>query len=163
MAIRSTLLATATLAALITGLATSLSQAGQPITIESDHSQVVILSGVPGSIVIGNPTIADVTVEGNKMFVHGRSFGTTNILAMDLNGNEIAAFDVSVSHLTVNTVALYRGPNRKSYNCAPLCEGELQIGDEVQHFGLVSEQTKTKIELATGTDTAKSAAPPAPQ
>lgn len=138
-------------------------EAGQALSVETDQSQLVILPSTPGSVVIGNPTIADATVEGTKLFIHGRAFGTTNIMIMDMDGNQIAAFDVSTSHVTTNTVALFRGNQRRSLNCAPLCEYELQIGDDFIHSVEVAGQTKTKIELATGTDTAKSEAPPAPQ
>lgn len=144
-------------------LAAPLAQAGQALNVETDQSQLVILPSTPGSVVIGNPTIADATVEGNKLFIHGRAFGTTNIMIMDMDGNQIAAFDVSTTHVTNNAVALYRGPDRRSLNCAPFCEYELQIGDGFAHSVEVAAQTKTKIELATGTDTAKSEAPPAPQ
>jgi hypothetical protein len=137
--------------------------AGQVLTIETDHSQLVILPSLPGSIVIGNPTIADATVEGTNLFIHARAFGTTNLMVLDMTGKELAHFDVSVNHVTENAVAMFRGPARESYNCAPLCEAELQIGDSAAFYGSASDQTKKKIELATGTDTAKSEAPPAPQ
>lgn len=138
-------------------------QAGQALSIESDQSQLVILPAMPGSVVIGNPSIADATVEGTKLFIHGRAFGTTNIMVLDMSGNEMAAFDVSISHMTPNTLALFKGSQRESYNCAPLCESELQIGDNANYSGIIIEQTKKKSELATGQDTAKSEAPPAPQ
>jgi len=137
--------------------------AGQALVVETDHSQMIILPAIPGSTVVGNPTIADATIEGTRLFIHGRSFGTTNLLIMDMQGNQMGAFDVSVSHTTANAVALFRGPARISYNCAPFCEGEFQIGDDAGFSGMILEQTKKKIELATGTETAKSDAPPAPQ
>jgi len=84
-------------------------------------------------------------------------------MILDLSGNEMASFDVSISHTTPNTVALFRGPERQSLNCAPFCESELQIGDDLVYSAKIIEQTKKKIELATGTDSAKSDAPPAPQ
>ncbi len=163
---RHAISATSALAILLSGLlsgAAAPAFAGQALTVEADQSQMVVLPGIPGSVVIGNPTIADATVEGSKMFIHGRSFGTTNFVIMDLDGQQMAAFDVSVSHTTANTLALYRGPARISYNCTPTCEAEFQIGDDPTYTGIILEQTKKKIELATGTDTAKSEAPPAPQ
>jgi Pilus formation protein N terminal region len=153
----------ALLAAPLVAAFVTTASAGQPMTIESDQSQLVVLPSVPGSIVIGNPTIVDATVDGTKLFIHGRSFGTTNIMIMDNNGQMMGNFDVSVNHTTPNTLALYRGPLRVSYNCAPYCEWEFQIGDDPMYSAAIIEQTKTKIELATGAETAKSDAPPAPQ
>lgn len=161
MRLRSSLIVSA---ALFAGLAASASAiAGQALTLESDQSQLVILPNLPGSVVIGNPTIADATVEGTRLFLHGRAFGTTNIVVMDMAGNEMANFEVSIGRQTPNALALFRGPSRESYNCAPFCESELQIGDSAIYSAVVLEQTKKKIELATGADTAKSEAPPAPQ
>ena len=82
---------------------------------------------------------------------------------MDMAGNEMANFEISIGRQTPNAVALFRGAKRESYNCAPYCESELQIGDDMVYNAVILEQTKKKIELATGADTAKSEAPPAPQ
>ncbi len=161
MRLRSSLIAAAALVAALAAPASSF--AGQALILESDQSQLVILPSLPGSVVIGNPTIADATVEGTKLFLHGRAFGTTNIMVMDMSGNEMANFEVSIGRQTPNALALFRGAKRESYNCAPYCESELQIGDDMLYNAVILEQTKKKIELATGADTAKSEAPPAPQ
>ncbi len=163
MRLRFSLMISAAVAVAALALPATQAGAAQVLTIETDQSQMVILPALPGSVVIGNPTIADATVEGTKLFIHGRGFGTTNLMILDLSGNEMASFDVSISHTTPNTVALFRGPERQSLNCAPFCESELQIGDDLVYSAKIIEQTKKKIELATGTDSAKSDAPPAPQ
>ncbi len=163
MRLRPTIFASAAAALFAVSVASTSAHAGQVLTLESDQTQLVILPSLPGSVVIGNPTIADATVEGTRFFVHGRSFGTTNIMIMDMAGNEMASFEVSIGRQTPNAMALFRGPSRESYNCAPFCESELQIGDAAGYSAVILEQTKKKIELATGADTAKSEAPPAPQ
>jgi len=159
MRIRPTLLLTAALALLPMAKAF----AAEALTLEVDQSQLVVLPALPGSVVIGNPTIADATVEGTKLFIHARAFGTTNIMILDLSGNEVAKFDISIGHTTEHAVAVFKAGSRESYNCAAFCESELQIGDNEVYFKNVAEATKKKIELATGTDSAKSDAPPAPQ
>jgi Flp pilus assembly secretin CpaC len=138
-------------------------QAAEAIAVETDQTLMVSIPAVPGAVVIGNPTIADVSMQGTKMFILGRNFGTTNIYILDNDGNPMATFDVSVKHVTNNAVAVFKGTARQSYDCAPLCETTIQVGDEAVHNKVVSDQVKTKIELATGADTAKSEAPPAPQ
>jgi Flp pilus assembly secretin CpaC len=139
------------------------SQAAEAITVETDQTLMVSIPSVPGAVVIGNPVIADVSMQGTKMFILGRNFGTTNIYILDIDGNPMATFDVSVKHTTDNTVAMFKGPARQSYNCAPYCESELQVGDEVVYSKIINDQMKSKMELATGQDSAKSEAPPAPQ
>lgn len=163
MRLRPTLILTAALAGLAFAMPVAGASAAEKLVLESDHSQMIVLPSLPGSVVIGNPTIADATVEGNRLFIHGRSFGTTNLMVMDMAGNTVANFEISITHVTDNTLALFKGTARESYNCAPLCESEMQIGDAPLYSATVIEQTKKKIELATGTDTAKSDAPPAPQ
>jgi hypothetical protein len=153
--------ATSALLALAAGAAPA--QAGQALTVQADQSQMIILPSMPGSVVIGNPSIADATVEGSKMFIHGRGFGTTNFIIMDLNGEQIASFDVSVGREVSNAVTVFRGNSRYSYNCAPTCEAELQIGDNLEFNTVIGTQMMTKNQIATGQITAKSEAPPAPQ
>ncbi|MFO1034053.1 MAG: pilus assembly protein N-terminal domain-containing protein [Hyphomicrobiales bacterium] len=72
---RSGLLLTAGVMTLGVIAAAPAAMAGQPLTVEVDQSQMIVLPAVPGSVVIGNPTFADATVEGTKLFVHGRTFG----------------------------------------------------------------------------------------
>jgi Pilus formation protein N terminal region len=151
----------AAVAALVTTSPAAL--AGQPLTIEIDQSQLVILPSTPGSIVIGNPSIADATVQGTNLFMHGRSYGTTNIMVLDMNGQQLGAFDVSVSHSTANAMTVFKGGMRYSYNCATNCESELQIGDSGVYSENIAAQIQLKNKLATGQTDAKSEAPPAPQ
>ncbi len=136
-------------------------------TVEVDQSMMMKIKGEPGAVVVGNPMIADITVQGDKVLIHGRTFGTTNVIILDQDGERIAAFDVSVKHTVDNLVAVFvgsgAGPSRFSYNCAPLCESELQVGDDKLYNDVLAEQIKTKIKLATGSEDSKSDAPPAPQ
>ena len=94
MRLRFSLMISAAVAVAALALPATQAGAAQVLTIETDQSQMVILPALPGSVVIGNPTIADATVEGTKLFIHGRGFGTTNLLILDLSGNEMASFDV---------------------------------------------------------------------
>ena len=48
-------------AAAFLALSAATVQAGQVLTVEADQSQLVILPSIPGSVVIGNPTISDAT------------------------------------------------------------------------------------------------------
>jgi hypothetical protein len=141
----------------------TLACAGQYLEIQSDESQMLTVAAAPGAVIVGNPSIADVSIDGNHVFVHGRSFGQTSLLILDATGNQILNLDLAVKHAQVSNVALFRGVDRYSYSCAPYCETELQIGDEVDHFKAISEAIKTKTEIATGSKTAEAKAPAAPQ
>jgi Flp pilus assembly secretin CpaC len=95
--------------------------AGEPLTIQSDSSKLLTVSADPGTVVIGNPAIADVTMNGKQIFIHGRSFGETNLLIMDTAGNQIVNFDITVAANADNTVTLYRGTARSTFSCSPTC------------------------------------------
>jgi Flp pilus assembly secretin CpaC len=155
------------LAALV-GLAaaTSLagfSMAGQPLGIEIDQSQVMKLPSTPGVVVIGNPAVADVTIQDKNLFIHGRGFGETNLIILDLQGNPIADFDLTVKRTAVNAVALFRAEKRYSYACAPWCEVDIQVGDPPGYVQDLITNTSGKIELSTGNKSAEAEAPQAPQ
>jgi hypothetical protein len=145
------------------GLISASAQAGQLLEIEVDESQIMTLPSTPGAIVIGNPSIADVSIQGQKIFVHGRGFGQTNLTILDLQGNQIANFDVVGKQTKSSAFAVFRGPDRYSFSCATFCEAEAQIGDQQDRMLGILAQNSAKIELATGNKTAEAAAPQAPQ
>ena len=137
--------------------------AAQEIIIKTDQTQLINVSGSPGTVVIGNPSIADATVHGDKIFVHGRSFGSTNLIILDQDGNQLASLDITVQLGGVNNVALYKAGIRYSYVCAPNCEATLQAGDQVDWFGDVAKMNSKKSDLATGKSSADSAPAPVAQ
>lgn len=145
-------------------LCTSTSHAAQELIIKTDQTQLLDVSGSPGAVVIGNPSIADATVHGNKIFVHGRAFGSTNLIILDQNGNQLVALDITVQLGGENNVSLYKAGSRFTYVCAPACEATLQSGDQVDWFGDVAKMDTKKTGAATGkTTTEAQPAPPAAQ
>ena len=90
-------------------LCTSASFAAQELVVKTDQTQLISISGNPGTVVIGNPSIADVTVHGNKIFVHGRAFGSTNLIILDENGNQLSNLDVTVQLGGENNVTNLQG------------------------------------------------------
>lgn len=56
---------------------------------------MVKLTSLAATVVVGNPEIADVAMQdGTTAFVTGKGFGTTNVIAMDAEGRQIASFRV---------------------------------------------------------------------
>ena len=140
-----------------------------PITVEVDQSQLVMLSTDPATVVVGNPSIADISLNGKQMFLHGHSFGETNIMVFDASGNKIINYYVSVAHHTENQVTLFAantrhldGIDRSTYTCAPNCEANMMVGDKSDLFGITMGNNQAKYKFATGSLTAdvKNQAPP---
>ena len=144
-------------------LATQAALAGQPLTVQTDKSQIISVSTEPGAVVIGNPAIADITVNGKQIFVHGHAFGDTNLMVLDTAGNQIANFDITVANSTDNAIAIFNPTGRRSYTCAPYCEGAIIPGDELTYTSGLITLSQQKTEFATGKKTAEASAPPAPQ
>ena len=144
-------------------LHTSASLAAQELIIKTDQTQLISISGTPGAVVIGNPSIADATVHGDKIFVHGRAFGSTNLIILDENGNQLTALDITVQLGGQNNLALYKAGSRYSYVCAPTCEATLQSGDLPDWFADISKMDGKKSGTATGKSSADSEAAPAAQ
>jgi len=111
------------------------------LVILSDHMRRVRLDGPAGTILVGNPLIADVTVLGNDtLFVSARSIGSTNIIVLDKNGNEMVSYEVFVREPRTKRVVLNNAGIVSNYQCAPNCERALTQSDSS-----VPYQTKAGI------------------
>jgi len=103
----------------------------QSYTVELNKTEVVRLPGAAASIVVGNPKIADVTVQSSDLiFVVGRGFGETNLIILDAQGNTMMNADLQVVNtLSNHGVRLYNGKNRETYSCIPFCGPSPVLGD----------------------------------
>jgi Flp pilus assembly secretin CpaC len=124
--------------------------AGTEVVLRTDEAKIISVSGQPGTVVVGNPGIADVTVRRDQLFVMGRSFGTTNMIVLDRDGNQLAALDVVVTMNDDKAVQVFKAGARMSYACAPECEATMQIGDRTEFFDGVGKQIGGRAEVAAG-------------
>ena len=106
------------------------------LVILNDHMRRVRLERPAGTILVGNPTIADVTVLGkDTIFVSARSIGSTNIIALDENNNEIRTFEVFVREPKTKRVVLRNAGLAENYQCAPDCLRALTQSDSPAAHG----------------------------
>lgn len=102
----------------------------EDLTVAKDQSKVVKLTSAASTIVVGNPAIADVAMQdANTAFVTGKGFGTTNVIAMDSEGRQIASFKIVVSANADRAVTLLRGAQIVTLSCAPRCEMVSAVGE----------------------------------
>ena len=99
-------------ALLLALLSSSTALAAQDLVILTDQTQLLSISGNPGTVVIGNPSIADATVQGTRIFVHGRSYGTTNMVILDQDGNQISSFDITVQTIQKYALSIFKAGSR---------------------------------------------------
>jgi Flp pilus assembly secretin CpaC len=124
--------------------------AGTEVVLRTDEAKVISVSGEPGTVVVGNPSIADVTVRRDQLFVMGRSYGTTNMIVLDRAGNQLASLDVVVTMGGSKTVQVFKAGARMSFACAPDCEATMQIGDRTEFFDAIGKQISSRSEAAAG-------------
>lgn len=141
--------------ALAGGLAIVLSaaaHAGQ-ITVEAGKASAIKLNTNADSVIIGNPNIADVAVHDDTLlFVTGKSFGTTNLMIFDKQGNTLVSSDVVVTANSDTWVSVKRGGDNFTYDCSPSCRPTLATGDEQEHYANVGEQLLLQKELNSPDD-----------
>jgi hypothetical protein len=141
-------------AAVLTGLAFGPAAASERIDtvpVIVDHAKVIRLPERTQTVIVGNPAIADVTVQKNGVLViTGKSFGVTNLIALDAAGAMLAESRVSVRAATDSVVTLHRGTDRESYSCAPNCQPAMQLGDSTKFFADVGGQAQTRNSMAVG-------------
>lgn len=113
-----------------------------------DQATMLRLERSAAEIVVGNPSIADVSVQNSKILVlTGKSFGQTNLIVLDAEGKVIINRRVVVQEPRDGYVTMYRGAARETLHCSPNCETPLVIGDAAGHFETISKQIRTKQSI----------------
>jgi len=137
--------------ALASGSISSLAQATETMLVHVDQAKILRIEQPAGTIIVGNPMIADATVQDERMLViTGKSFGSTNLIILDRNGEEILSTNLEVRFAAASQVTIQRGTGRFSYSCSPTCEPVLAIGDQKEQFDAVKEAITGRIDTASG-------------
>lgn len=119
------------------------------LVIKYDQSQILRLPTAVSEIIIGNPSIADVTVQSSKMLVvTGKSFGITNLIALDSQKNIIQDQRIVVQRDQSKVVNVQLGGVRRSYNCSSQCNPTITVGDDDKYLQAVAASSKLKIGLS---------------
>ena len=116
-------------AVLMTALCGGASAAG--IEVIMNQAKIVKLSRPADTIVIGNPAIADASVQdASTVVLTGKGFGVTNIVILDLEGNPIVDEQIVVSRQTAESVRIYRRSEVQTLSCTPYCESAFKTEAE---------------------------------
>ena len=127
----------------------TVAQASEELTLFSDHSTVVNLQRRPATVVVGNPSIADVTLDGERLFLHGRGYGSTNVMVLDDKGHMIGDYEVNVTLQEANSATVFKSGARQTYNCIADCQPVLTVGDQHKpHFDDLSADIQAKANVA---------------
>lgn len=154
------------LIALFSGVAliapASLAQeAKAPLRVNIDEAKIAQIPDNAVTLVVGNPIVADVTMlkGSNAMVLTGKSYGETNVIALDAKGNVLDEEQIRVlpalSHRTL--LVVQRGDARQSYSCDPNCMPSIELGDDADWFEGATKQVGQRTGLAHGQAAAASA------
>jgi Flp pilus assembly secretin CpaC len=79
-----------------------------PINVNVNMARVLRISAPATTVIVGNPGIADVTIQDAKTLVlTGKSYGQTNLIILDHAGNPIADTLIDVVQLSSGVVTVY--------------------------------------------------------
>jgi Flp pilus assembly secretin CpaC len=109
--------------------------ADDTIVVHLDEARVIALPDRAATVVVGNPLIADLSVQpGGLAILTGKSYGATNFLIMDKSGAVLTEHNVEVQGPIDKIVVVYRGVNRMTYSCTPECAARVTLGDQTEFF-----------------------------
>ncbi|MDP9569599.1 UNVERIFIED_ORG: Flp pilus assembly secretin CpaC [Agrobacterium larrymoorei] len=105
----------------------ALSADDEMLRVSMNQARVLKLDRAVSKVIVGNSKVADATVaDATTIVLTGRSFGTTNLVLLDADGNAIVDERVLVSIDEGNTVRVYRQTSRSVLSCSPACEEHAQ-------------------------------------
>jgi len=137
-------------------LGSAASAASESIDVVVDQAMVMKLPDRVATLVVGNPLIADVSLQpGSTMVVTGKSYGATNVMAIDRAGNVLINRMIQVDGPTDKLVTVFRGVNRETYSCTPVCQKRITLGDGPDYFKGTLDQSGALSNQAAGAPTDK--------
>ncbi len=120
------------------------------VAVTVDRAKVIRLPERTQTLILGNPSIADVAIQKNGIaIVTGKSYGVTNVIALDNAGNMLAESTVSVSAPNDSVVVVQRGLERQSYSCTPSCQPAVVLGDANGFFSETKGQADSHTQFST--------------
>jgi hypothetical protein len=99
------------------------------VSVPIDQAVRVDVGGFVNSVVIANPSVADVrVVDSHTFYLMGNGYGTTNVIALDRDGRNVYSSEVVVTAGNAGRVSVFRGSSRTDMACAASCQPALRSG-----------------------------------
>ncbi len=118
------------------------------IAVPMDEVRIVAFKQPVSTVYMGNPSIADITtIDAQHIFVLGKTFGETNMIALGRDGRPIANDHVTVFGRRMGAVTLNKGAQQYTYACtAAQCQPAPVAGDATDYHKNVHEEIATHSE-----------------
>ncbi|HEX7775691.1 MAG TPA: pilus assembly protein N-terminal domain-containing protein [Parvibaculum sp.] len=125
--------------------------------VQINEMRSLHLAAPAETVIVGNPAIADVSVQSSQLiYVLGKTYGKTNLIALDSTGKQIAQMNIDVVAQTDSTVTVTRGAGQVTYNCTPRCERVINPTDSKDDFDQAVKQAGDAAGLGLGAAAATS-------
>lgn len=109
----------------------AVGEEGEPITVKVNMARVLRINAPASTVIVGNPGVADVTIQDPKTLVlTGKSYGQTNLIVLDGAGNPIADTMIQVVQQQADLMTVYLGRSRTTLACSPACQPTIMLGDD---------------------------------
>lgn len=136
---------------LIAALAAPAFAEGAPVSVKVNMARILRINAPAATVIIGNPGIADVTIQDPQTLVlTGRSYGQTNLIVLDSMGNPIADTLIQVVQDLADVVTVYLGDRRGSMSCSPVCQSVIMLGDDSSFTAAAAASSSTVAAMAAG-------------
>lgn len=123
----------------------------ETVIVEVDRASLIRLDAPATTVILGNPAIADALVQDPRLVVvTGKSYGSTNLIVLDGDGQTIEEITLHVRSAEDGMVTVQRGTARVSFTCAPFCERTLVVGDTADDYDELNTQIQNRINLSQG-------------
>jgi len=104
------------------------------VGVEVNMARILRISSPAETVIIGNPGIADVTIQdAQTLILTGRSYGTTNLIVLDAAGNPIVDTLIEVVQRRAGIITVFQGSARTTLACAPGCQPVIMLGDDTDY------------------------------
>ena len=134
MSFRSSFAALA-VAAVLMAPAAALAESA-PVSVKVNMARILRINAPAATVIVGNPGIADVAIQDPQTLVlTGKSYGQTNLIILDAQGNPIADTMIEVVQEQAGLVTVFLGSRRTSLACEPVCQSIIMLGDDADFTG----------------------------
>jgi hypothetical protein len=123
--------------------------AAETLVVNLDQSRLLRMPERTATLVVGNPLIADASLQpGGIMVLTGKGYGATNLIALDRSGAVLMERSIQVEGTREHEIVVYKGIQRETYSCTPACQPRVALGDGQQYFNTNLTQTTTLSDMA---------------
>ncbi len=116
-----------------------------------DQARPLALKAAATGVVVGNPSIAGVTLQSDKLlFITGKAYGTTNLIIVGEGGRPIyeGLITVTGDDSASGLLTVTRGLTTVRQSCNPVCRKTPDISDDPEAFNELNSQVSAHAAQA---------------